>query len=241
MHSARGGSPYSTEFPPVSKGSGPAPNSLMVRFQVRMKPDSCPVFSAAMGLPRTTLREVRIFPIPGNISLHDVELEGGASFGTETEDVASVFAPCETTMLESTPGRRLYRVGIPRCLLSDLFQRLGLIPNFPITTRGDTTSFTMTAPRPQLQEFFTTLKAEVHSISVATIARGRRADGVASLTPKQQEVFLFARAAGYWDRPRRISLSDMAFMLDVSKSTLSETLSTVERKIILAGDPYLEP
>ncbi len=52
------------------------------------------------------------------------------------------------------------------------------------------------------------------------------------LTPKQRMIFLRAVQEGYYDYPRRITLSELAEKLGVSKSYLSETLMKVESKIL---------
>ncbi len=52
------------------------------------------------------------------------------------------------------------------------------------------------------------------------------------LTRRQSEVFHVALTEGYWDVPRRTTLTRLALQLNMSKSSLSETLSGVERKVL---------
>jgi hypothetical protein len=52
------------------------------------------------------------------------------------------------------------------------------------------------------------------------------------LTDRQRELLTAAVEAGYYDTPRRCSLTDLADYLDVAKSTCSETLHRAESKVV---------
>ncbi|HTT25710.1 MAG TPA: helix-turn-helix domain-containing protein, partial [Thermoplasmata archaeon] len=52
------------------------------------------------------------------------------------------------------------------------------------------------------------------------------------LTPSQRTLLLQAVAAGYFDVPRRTSLTRLASRLAKSKSTVSEMLAIVEHKLV---------
>ena len=55
-----------------------------------------------------------------------------------------------------------------------------------------------------------------------------RSTGSKLLTPRQREVFEVASREGYWDVPRRINLTELAGLLNVAKSTLSNQLQRIE-------------
>jgi predicted DNA binding protein len=52
------------------------------------------------------------------------------------------------------------------------------------------------------------------------------------LTPRQREVLALAIERGYYDYPRRITLSHLAKEAGVAKSTLSQTLMLIEREVM---------
>ena len=54
------------------------------------------------------------------------------------------------------------------------------------------------------------------------------------LTPRQRQVFDAATQEGFYDVPRRISLTALAVKLDVAKSTLSAQLQRIESTVIHA-------
>jgi predicted DNA binding protein len=54
------------------------------------------------------------------------------------------------------------------------------------------------------------------------------------LTVRQREVFEIASREGYWDVPRRINLTELAGLLEVAKSTLSNQLQRIESAVFSA-------
>ena len=52
------------------------------------------------------------------------------------------------------------------------------------------------------------------------------------LTPRQREVFDLAVQEGYYDSPRRITLTSLAEKLSVSKSTVCELIHIIEHRIV---------
>ena len=74
----------------------------------------------------------------------------------------------------------------------------------------------------------------LHRITSARTARGSRlleleAD---SITDKQREAVEVAVESGYYERPRRADLGDLADQLEVSRSAVSQRLSAVESKLV---------
>ncbi|MDP6870002.1 MAG: helix-turn-helix domain-containing protein [Candidatus Poseidoniaceae archaeon] len=59
------------------------------------------------------------------------------------------------------------------------------------------------------------------------------------LTPRQRFVFDSAMIEGYWETPRRITLTKLAKLLGVSKSTLSVHLHKIESVIINSVSEYV--
>lgn len=69
-------------------------------------------------------------------------------------------------------------------------------------------------------------------VEVVSIREARGAGGL--LTERQEEVIGLAYQLGYFEFPKRISLTELAEHLGVAKSTLSEILRTGEAKVLHA-------
>lgn len=221
--------------PSAARGApqcGPCPT---VRFQARFKPDCCLPTALAAAYPGLVVSVLGVLPGSDGKVLHDIEVEG-VIVNDITEKIDSYFPNVTPEVLEKGPGRTIYRVRVHPCALFELFQAHGLPPNFPIRHHGESTVFSVTAPRPAILRFYQALRKRASRLSIATVPSGYRPYGLRMLTPKQLEVYLFARASGYWDLPRQIRLKDMAFMLGVSISSLSELLATIEHKILQGED-----
>lgn len=57
-------------------------------------------------------------------------------------------------------------------------------------------------------------------------------DAEAILTDRQQQVFLAAVEQGYYETPRRATLTDIAESMDISKATASDILHRAEGKVV---------
>jgi predicted DNA binding protein len=57
-------------------------------------------------------------------------------------------------------------------------------------------------------------------------------NGQPLLTARQSEIFQKAMAAGYFEVPRRVSLTELASRIGVAPSSLSEMLAVVEKRIL---------
>lgn len=55
--------------------------------------------------------------------------------------------------------------------------------------------------------------------------------GASGLTLRQEEILQFAYSNGYYEYPRRVSLSNLSRIFDVSPSTMSEILRAGQRRI----------
>ncbi|MEC7280321.1 MAG: helix-turn-helix domain-containing protein, partial [Candidatus Thermoplasmatota archaeon] len=59
-----------------------------------------------------------------------------------------------------------------------------------------------------------------------------RNSGATLLTSRQRQIFDAALREGYYDVPRRTSLSKLAAAMDMAKSTLSAMLQRIESRIM---------
>ncbi len=80
-----------------------------------------------------------------------------------------------------------------------------------------------------LRALMSNLEEKGMSVSVNGVSHVSREE---SLTGRQREILAAAMAAGYFDFPRKTSLSDLSKLVGVKPSTLSEILRSAERKIM---------
>ncbi len=100
----------------------------------------------------------------------------------------------------------------------------GVIPKSPFEVRDGWVDWTIECSAQKSRELVQLLREEGTPYRVVST----RATGSRMLTPKQRQIFDSALNEGYWDTPRRITLSDLAGLLGLSKSTLSVHLHKIE-------------
>lgn len=115
----------------------------------------------------------------------------------------------------------------------------GLIPDAPVRIRDGSerwavlTDHGRAAVRDRLDEVRTEADADVNVVRITTPDAGTTPQFPGDpLSDRQREVFEFARERGYYERPRRISATELADELGVSKATALEHLRKAESKLL---------
>ena len=116
----------------------------------------------------------------------------------------------------------------PFLLLSAREAGLPLRP--PIDVVDGVASVWATGSPGRLSEFANQLEAFGMDFEVERVTP--EVDPASLLTERQREVVAEAVARGYYDTPRRCTLTELAEALGIAQSTASETLHRVEEKIV---------
>ena len=102
-----------------------------------------------------------------------------------------------------------------------------MIPHTPFEVRDGWVEWTVSCAREKVRDLLSGFDDE--SIPYRLLSTR----GVTSrlLTPRQRFVFDSAMKEGYYDVPRRITLTELAVVLNVAKSTLSAQLHRIESTV----------
>jgi predicted DNA binding protein len=109
--------------------------------------------------------------------------------------------------------------------------RLHLILRTPVNVKDGAYEVMMAGPEENVKRFIKMFHSKVQLKSVYDTERSEGA----LLTQRQAYVFRRAMDAGYFEVPRRITLTDLAVNLGVAVSSLSEMLAVVEKKLLNAS------
>lgn len=203
-----------------------------VKFSLKLPEDHCVLAKLSQAFPVHAFGIVRFLPLEDNLLVEDIVVEGRLHERGEAENIVGTLAPAPVDVLHSSDRDMLLRVTSPLCALVAMFQSAGMVPVFPITARGELLSFHVLAPTYKVRELYVTLTRLGPGVTFSTAGPGLKPNRKSFFSPRQFEIYRFAKEAGYWDTPRRITLSDIASILGLSKSYVSGTLAAVERKII---------
>lgn len=170
--------------------------------------------------------------LENNVILEDVQVRGHPS----EESMVTCFAESPFTknvrVLETHGDLTTYRREGTLCPPMVAFRKLGMLPNYPFTIEEGHYTIMVSGSREKVRALYSALREIMPGTAIVAIRHKSVGGDDALLTPRQQEVFQMALSAGYWDVPRRTNMTDLASVLHVAKSTLAETLSKIENKLL---------
>lgn len=133
----------------------------------------------------------------------------------------------DAVILESSDARGLIRINAESCAMCPSVQEAGFEPHAVVDVRGGRGTWVLVdngGDRDQLLRAVAEAGGQVELSSDAGPAP--------KLTRRQREILQRARDEGYYDFPRRITLTDLAGKLGIAKSTLSEALIAIESHVM---------
>jgi len=161
--------------------------------------------------------------------LADVEILGPPN--DWVREIANLPGVMEVRHLGVAPDLGRYRVEHGASGPATLMLKLGMLMRYPITVQNGVVSGELVDQVSQIRRFVAALRASGHDARIVSLRHQSLRSRQPNLTQVQREIFRQAVAAGYFEVPRRITLTRLAEMLSRSKSSVSETLAVVERKL----------
>jgi predicted DNA binding protein len=182
--------------------------------------------------PDLRLEVVDRFDLGAGRAMFDVHFlaRGGKDWGRVLRALPGVE---EVELIDATKGSEVCRVVVRGTTFLPLMRRLRLFRQLPFPVQGGVSTWTVVGPAAKVRGLLRRLEAQGVPIQTELIRSGPFPRGPPLLTPRQQEVLRRATSEGYFDVPRRISLTRLAPRIGVAVSTLSVTLAVIEKKIVL--------
>ncbi|TFG09738.1 MAG: hypothetical protein EU535_08805 [Promethearchaeota archaeon] len=103
-----------------------------------------------------------------------------------------------------------------------------LLISYPVTIKNSAIMLDILSERHKIDEFLIELESKKISYSLKSIGYYNNS---ALLTDKQNEILTLGLKYGYFDIPRKLSLSNFAEKVGVSPSALSEMLRRINKKL----------
>ena len=147
----------------------------------------------------------------------------------------------EVWLAAAGPGHRSFVVRIFNPPYIPTLERFEVLRWLPITIQDGCADWTVLCPRSAWKPFVADLRSRVDGVDVLAVGvQSSLRDPEGPLTRRQAQVYRQAVLEGYYEIPRRISMSDLAKKLHCSKSTICEVLARAERKM-LRTDQFAAP
>lgn len=136
----------------------------------------------------------------------------------------------ELTVLEEDACRRKIQIETTTPMLLQAIEGAGVPVETPFDVEDGEMELEATVPQHRLSELGDGLDAFGIPYSIERIQQEVESDDL--LTDRQQWMLHEAVDRGYYDTPRRITLTDLAHELDVAASTCSEVLHRAEEGVL---------
>ncbi|NHI92370.1 MAG: hypothetical protein EAX96_07685 [Candidatus Lokiarchaeota archaeon] len=135
----------------------------------------------------------------------------------------------EYSEISHNPDAMLLNVKMknPKMLISSIENELLL--NFPISVQNGWAKWEIYGSRDKIHNFIQHLSLKEINIKLKSIGKHLEKN---KLTHRQEEILNQAINEGYYEIPRKISLSELAVTLNISTSALSENLRRIYKKLL---------
>jgi hypothetical protein len=161
--------------------------------------------------------------------LADIEVLGAPNdWGPEISGLPGV---AEVRHLTVPPEHGRYRVLYRQSRIQALVSELEVLVQYPQTVQNGVCSAEVVDMIGRIRRLVAALRASGYEARIVALRQQSLRSRRPNLTVAQREIFQQAVAAGYFDVPRQITLTRLAERLSRSKSSVSETLAVVERKL----------
>ncbi len=208
-------------------------NCLVGRLKVPMPKDYHALQRVSIAYPECVF-EVTSFMISGDELTETFWIAGNAP----TEEVLGILRASpgarDVEFFASHDGRGLFRVTteIPRPSLALTLHGNKVLPDFPFEVKNGVFNLLVVTSPEKFHAIHAAVRRGFPDIQLISIRHEYVTGPESLLTPRQLQVFRIAMSAGYWDVPRRTTMTDLALALNRSKSTVAETLSAIEMKLL---------
>lgn len=130
-----------------------------------------------------------------------------------------------------SPTSLVCRVVLSMGVVWQVVQRHRVLARYPHVIQNGWLRFETLATGSQIRPFLVESQRRVGTSHVESVRRHSVSAGSLGLTPSQDAVFRAALRSGYFSVPRRVSMSRLAELIGRSKSSTSEMLNKIHRRL----------
>lgn len=136
------------------------------------------------------------------------------------------------SVIEQTPTSIVVNTHTKDKEMLETLLKSQVIIHFPILIKDGKGEFVLSGLRTAIDKFFEILDSKSIKYEIRSLGKYVQDRTIMELTPRQLEIYYKAQQEGYYDVPRRITLTELADKLNIAKSTLSSILQRIHNKLI---------
>ncbi len=209
----------------------PAPKLVdFCRLRVPL-PESAWIARFSREFPNVTIEVLSRLDVDRTRSLTELRLHIPEP-GPWADEIRSLPKVSGVEELGGAPGRVHLRVMHRTSTFIPIFRDLRLMRRFPFTIRGGEATWVIVASASKHRALLSRLQEQVPTAVIESVRHNDPEAPTGLLTVRQAELLRRAMAAGYFEVPRKITLTALAKEIGLAASSLSEGLAIVEKKLL---------
>jgi hypothetical protein len=181
--------------------------------------------------PAVRLEVLSRSEVTPDVSVSDYWISGAAP-GHWAPELLTYDEVLKVDSLAEVGGGCLYRITYQNPPIVYLYRRLSLPLQFPLRIQAGYIVWEVVARRSEFDEVMAYTREVDPSVTVVSIRRRPLRSHLPMLSAVQQSLLSEAMAAGYFAVPRGITLTNLARKVHRSKSSVSESIALIEKKLL---------
>ena len=181
--------------------------------------------------PAITIEVLNRSEVTEDVSVSDHWISGRPP-GTWAREIASYPDVVKVDSLAEVGDGSIYRITYRNPPIVYLYRKLRVPLHFPFRIQAGFILWEVVARRSEFDTILRYGRKVDPNLQLLSIRRRPLRSHLPELTETQQQLLNRAMAAGYFAVPRAITLTDLARQLNRSKSSVSEAIAVIERKLL---------
>ena len=195
----------------------------------------------SLAHPQVRLEVLNRSDIDSEVGVSDYWVTGGAP-GMWTREIESHRDVVRVDALAEVGGGSIYRVTDRNPPVVHLYRKLGQPLQFPMRMQDGYIRWEVVSRKEEFRTILAYARRVDPNVQVLSIRHRPLRSHLPMLTDAQQALLTRAMAEGYFAVPRGITLTELAKRVNRSKSSVSEAIAMIEKKLLESalGPPSLK-
>jgi predicted DNA binding protein len=185
----------------------------------------------SLAHPEVRIEALNRTEVSKDLSVSDYWISGQPP-GVWAREIQSYSDVTRVDSLAEVGDGCLYRITYRNPPVVYLYQRLGLPIQFPLRIQGGSLTWEVVARFSEFQAIMEHVRTADPNVKVLSVRRRPLRSHLPLLSETQHRLLSQAMSAGYFAVPRGITLTELARRLNRSKSSISESIALIEKKLL---------
>lgn len=205
---------------------------VQVKLEFELPADKC-IARLSRQHPDVVFKNMSMLPVPREMGNTLIEVNGTRARALLDDLDGDPNVESFKIVLES-PDQVLVNMRVADPVVLKLISAHHLLIDFPLVFENGKGSMTLIGERKDVDALLDEMARRGIPVTLKSIGGSKPSE---ILTEKQKEVLVKAIKAGFFEVPRRVSLSSLASEFDVSPTALSEMMRRLSKKL---AEHYIE-